>query len=146
MRVSSSAAKLVVESYLSAISARDFDALPGYFNPSSSWWISGNPARVPKAGTKLALDQVSILPGLLTRFEEYSYNINTIVAEGPNVLVDAQAIGTGPLDLVYINNITSAYVIGQDGKIESLRENPVHSEIDWLLEWFAQHPNATNEA
>lgn len=144
MRIPSNAAKMVIESYFAATSARNFDALPGFFAPNASWWISGNPERVPKAGTAPAVDQLANLPPLLTQFDEYSYNIRTIVAEGPNVLVDAQAVGKGPLDLVYVNNITSAYVVGLDGKIESVRENPVHSEIDWLIEWFAQHPNATS--
>lgn len=143
MIIPSYAAKSVVESYLSTISARNFDALPGFFTSDATWWISGNPTRIPKAGPGLASTQLANLPPLLTMFNTYSYDINTIVAEGPNVLVDATCTGTGPLDLVYVNNITSAYVVGQEGKIESVRENPVHSEIDWLIQWFADHPNAT---
>lgn len=143
MRIPSHVSKTVVETYLSTISARNFDALPDFFTVDATWWIAGNPERVPKAGTKPALEQIPLLPNLLTRFDEYSYNILNIVAEGDHVMVDAQAVGKGPLDLVYVNNITSAYVVNSERKINSVREWPVHSEIEWLLEWFAQHPNTT---
>lgn len=143
MRSSATFAKGVVTAYLTSISNREFDSLAGYFTPNATWWISGNPERVPKAGLKPASEQLPNLPNLLTRFEEYRYDIVNILGEGPNVLVEAQAVGTGPEDLLYVNNITSAYTVSGDGLIETVREYPVHKEIDWLLQWFKDHPNAT---
>lgn len=143
MRSSATFAKGVVTAYLTSISNREFDSLSSYFTPDATWWISGHPDRVPKAGLKPASEQLPNLPNLLTRFEEYRYDVINMLGEGPNVLVEAQAVGTGPEDLLYINNITSAFTVNGDGLIETVREYPVHSEIDWLLQWFADHPNAT---
>ena len=143
MRSSATFAKGVVTAYLTSISNREFDSLSSYFAPDATWWISGNPERVPKAGEKPASEQLPNLPNLLTRFEEYRYDVVNMLGEGPNVLVEAQAVGTGPEDLLYVNNITSAFTVNGDGLIETVREYPVHSEIEWLLQWFADHPNAT---
>ena len=143
MKIPQSGAQAVVTAYLSAISSRDFDALPSYFTPNATWWISGNSARVPKAGERPASEQLPNLPNLLTRFDEYSYNVENILSgPGGRVMVEAQAIGKGPEDLLYVNNITSSYVVTREGKINHVREYPEHKEIDWLLEWFKEHPDA----
>jgi uncharacterized protein len=142
MRCSATFAKSVITAYLTSISNREFDALQGYFTDDATWWISGNPARVPKAGEKPASEQIPNLPNLLTRFDDYRYDIVNMVGEGPKVIVEAQAVGTGPADLVYVNNITSAFTVTRDGLIDSVREYPDHKEIEWLLKWFADHPDA----
>lgn len=144
MRPSAPVAKAAVTGYIAALSARDFNALPSFFSSNATWWVSGNPARVPQAGLKPVAEQLPSLPKLLTKFDEYSYDITNLVGEGNRVMVEAQAVGKGPGELVYVNNISSSYVVNSEGLIDSLREYPVQSEIDWLLEWFQKHPNAAS--
>ena len=146
MRPSRTLAKGVITAYINSISNREYDSLASYFTSDATWWVSGNPERVLKAGLKPAAEHLPELPNLLTRFDEYRYDIINIVGEGPNVMVEGQAVGTGPEDLVYVNNITSAFTVTRDGLISTVREYPVHKEIDWLLQWFKDHPNATTSA
>lgn len=48
-------------------------------------------------------------------------------------MIEAQAVGKGPGDLVYVNNITSSYEVNDQGKITTVREYPNDVEIIWLL-------------
>ncbi|KAI1376557.1 hypothetical protein F4677DRAFT_418904 [Hypoxylon crocopeplum] len=144
MKATRMAVKTIVTSYISCISRRDWNQIPTYFAPGANWWINGNPARVPQAGDGSVADRLPNLPGLLGRFDIYSFDILNIIAESEKVVVEAKATGRGPLDLVYVNNVTMSFVLNGDGKITSLREYPDYNELNWVLGWFKEHNMSGN--
>ncbi|XXH00120.1 hypothetical protein Hte_006462 [Hypoxylon texense] len=139
MKVSTMAVKAIVTSCIDCISRRQWDQLPAYFAAGANWWINGNPARVPQAGDGAVADRLPMLPALLGRFDAYRFDVRHVVAEGRRAVVEATATGRGPLDLVYVNNVTMAFELDGDGKITTLREYPDFNELNWVLEWFNEH-------
>ncbi|KAI1100254.1 hypothetical protein F4804DRAFT_53691 [Jackrogersella minutella] len=118
------AAKAIVTSYINCTGQCQWDQLPTYSATNANWWINGNPARIPQAGDGTVEDRLPNMPSLLNRFDTYSFNIRNIVAEHDRVVVEAMATGYGPLDLVYVNNVTMSFVLDGDGKITSQRKYP----------------------
>lgn len=133
MRPSPSAAKAVVLAYVSGVTDKDFDSLPDLFAQGATWWVSGNPERVAKAGTTLAVEHLPALPGLINNFDEYEYRLVDMVGERNTVMAETQAEGSTNDGIHYVNNITVTFEVNRDGKISSVREYPVHNEIQWLL-------------
>ena len=131
--------KGVVASFISQLSRRDWESLPGFFSADALWFTNGNPALVKQAGTKPAVEHLKVIPTIADRFETYSFSINHILSEGNEATIEGQALGRGPADLVYVNNITMAFTVDDGGKITMLREYPDFKQIDWLLGWFANN-------
>ncbi|KAI0377949.1 hypothetical protein F5Y04DRAFT_284415 [Hypomontagnella monticulosa] len=131
--------RAIVASYIGCIHRRDWETLPTFFAPNANWWVNGNPARVPQAGDGSVRERLPSLPGLLGRFESYSFDVRNIVVEGNKAIAEATATGRGPLDLVYVNNITMSFVINREGKITTLKEYPDYNELNWVLQWFKDH-------
>ncbi|KAI6081137.1 hypothetical protein F4821DRAFT_249976 [Hypoxylon rubiginosum] len=138
------AVKAIVTSCINCISQRKWDQLPTFFAANANWWINGNPARMPMAGDGAVSDRLPMLPGLLGRFDTYSFDIKHIVAEGDRAVVEATATGHGPLDLVYVNNIMMSFELDRNGKITTLREYPDFNELNWVLRWFNEHETTTS--
>ncbi|KAI1458859.1 hypothetical protein F4805DRAFT_105463 [Annulohypoxylon moriforme] len=139
MRIPTTAAKAIVTSYIACISSRRWDLIPSFFSHDANWWINGNPARVPQAGDGIVAERLPDTRNLLSRFDTYSFEILGLVAESGRVDVEAMATGKGPLDLVYVNNVTMTFVVDGEGKIETLREYPDYDELNWVLRWFEEH-------
>lgn len=136
MKASRKSVKAIVSSYIGCISRRQWDQIPTYFTPHANWWVNGNPAHNPQAGDGSVADRLQSMQGLLESFDTYSFDILNMVAEFDKVVVEAMATGRGARDLVYVNNITMAFVLGQNRKITSLREYPDFNELNWVLQWF----------
>ncbi|KAI1339122.1 hypothetical protein F5Y15DRAFT_384862 [Xylariaceae sp. FL0016] len=143
MRIPATSLKAIITAYIGHLSNRQWDQLPGYFTPNATWWTSGNPALVDQAGTTSASDHLPALSQLADMFSTYSFDIVNIIGEGDRVMLEGQAVGKGPQDLVYVNNITMSFKMTEQGKICDLREYPDHVEINWLLQWIDDHSNST---
>lgn len=132
----------LVEAVIGSISDRNWNSLPDLFAPDATWWNSGNPALLPPdfpCGEGLAQDRLKHLPSLLNQFDNYEYNIINIVGHDNKVMVEAQEIGRGPGELVYINNITSSFEVEHRRKITKVREYADNDEIVWVLNWLKNH-------
>lgn len=143
MRPFSFVTRTAVLTYISSVNEQKFDELPGLFTDDATWWVSGNPAHVAKAGLTTAASHLPALPGLISQFDEYEYKVVNLVSEGCKAIAETQAIGTTSDGIYYNNNITVSFDVSRDGLIKSVREYPEHSEIEWLLEQFAARPKPT---
>ncbi|KAI0139407.1 hypothetical protein F4776DRAFT_662367 [Hypoxylon sp. NC0597] len=76
------------------------------------YWVNGNSTHNSQAGDgSVVADRLQSMQGLLESFDTYSFDILNMVAEFDKVVVEAMATGRGPRDLVYVNNITMAFVL-----------------------------------
>jgi ketosteroid isomerase-like protein len=139
MMIPKDTAAAVVTAYITALSNRQWDQLPGYFTPNATWWVSGNPVRDIGSGPNTAAGHLPMLPSIADKFDNYKFDILNLVGRPGDVMIEGMATGTGPADLLYVNNITMAFKFDEENKITSLREYPVHSEIVWLLDYFKEH-------
>ncbi|KAI2466056.1 hypothetical protein F4781DRAFT_434779 [Annulohypoxylon bovei var. microspora] len=139
MRIPNIAIKAIVTSYVDCVGQRQWDQVPAFFARDANWWINGNPARVSQAGDGTVAERLPDTRDLLSRFDTYSFDVLGLVAERDRIDVEAMATGRGPLDLVYVNNVTMSFVIDRDGKIATLREYPDYNELNWVLKWFEDH-------
>ncbi|CAJ2513044.1 Uu.00g011630.m01.CDS01 [Anthostomella pinea] len=138
--------KATVIAFIGDLSDRKWDSLPGYFTSDANWWTSGNPDLVTGAGTTTVTEHLPLLSGLADQFTDYSFDIVNIVGDTGRVMLEAQAKGLGPQDLVYINNITMSLKMTDAGKIADMREYPDHVEINWLIQWFQDHQSNSTSA
>ncbi|KAH9884708.1 hypothetical protein F4778DRAFT_762333 [Xylariomycetidae sp. FL2044] len=135
MKIQSEGAKAVITAYIMSLSNRQWDQLPSYFTPNATWWVSGNPAHVAKAGLTTAAAHLPELSQLADLFDSYRFDIVDMVGERSTVMLEGRATGRAAPDLLYVNNITMTFEVEEaSGKIASLREYPEHVEIEWLLE------------
>jgi hypothetical protein len=139
MMIPTDTAAAVIMAYITALSNRQWDQLPSYFTPNATWWVAGNPARVAHAGQTTAASHLPLLPTIADKFDSYKFDIVNLVGHPGDVMIEGMVTGTGPADLVYINNITMSFKLDSANKIADLREYPVHSEITWLLEYLKEH-------
>ncbi|KAI0485123.1 hypothetical protein GGR56DRAFT_616943 [Xylariaceae sp. FL0804] len=146
----------IAVAFVADISSRNWTSLPGYLAPNATWWVQGNAALEDNVGTTTAAAHLPALSQLADLFTTYSYDVTTVVAspggsggfsgsvggrwgEGGVVMLEAQAVGRGPLDLLYVNNISMSFGFDGQNKIESVREYPDRVEINWLLGWLQAH-------
>lgn len=104
----------LVEAFFGNVSDRNWSQLPDFFAPDATWWNSGNPALLPPhfpCGDGLAEERLKNIPSLVDQFETYEHNIINIVGHENKVMVEAQAVGRGPGELVYVNNITTLFEV-----------------------------------
>ncbi|KAI1415424.1 hypothetical protein F5Y13DRAFT_187532 [Hypoxylon sp. FL1857] len=148
MKASRLSSKSIISAYIGCISRRQWNQIPSYFAANANWWINGNPARNPQAGDGSVASRLLNVQSLADNFDTYSLDILNIVAERDSVVAEVMGTGRGPLDLVYVNNVTMSFVLDRDGKIASLREYPDFNELNWVLQWFHDHGisgNSTHE-
>lgn len=102
-----SAVAATVAKFIGTISSRNYDQLPGFLAPDAVWWTAGNPS-LPgdDGGAEPALDHVDLLRGGGNRYDEYSLTILSQVTEHSKSVIEGRVVGKGPLDLVYVNNVT----------------------------------------
>lgn len=132
----------IVEAFIGNISDRNWNSLADFFTSDATWWNSGNPALLPPGfpcGDGLAQEHLTNFQELIDQFDNYEHNIVNIVGHDNKVMVEAQAVGRGPGNLVYVNNITTSFEVGHWRKITKVREYSDNDEFIWALDWLKNH-------
>jgi ketosteroid isomerase-like protein len=137
---STSAVAATVAKFIGTISSRNYDKLPGFLAPDAVWWTAGNPA-LPgdDGGAEPALDHVDLLRGGGNRYDEYSFTILSQVTEHSKSVIEGRVVGKGPLDLVYVNNVTMHFTLDAHNKIQLVHEYIDRIQVNWLIQWLQDH-------
>lgn len=107
--------------FCKCLNERNFEVLKGLFAKDASWYVLGNPKYVPYGGVMKAEDRVSPASQMLNQFEQFSFTVNGVTAEGNRVAIEGESKGRGPGNKKY-NNVYMMQFVMEDGKIKSFRE------------------------
>jgi uncharacterized protein len=114
--------RTVIERYVTAVAARDMDAVRDLFAEDATWWLGGE---LPLSGTWRGRDAIlgdflGSIPRLY-RPETISLEITSLIAEGETVALEwtSRAQTTSGED--YENRCAGVFTV-RDGKIAAVRE------------------------
>ena len=116
------AAKIVLQSYLAALSAGDLDAIADSFAEDATWSLHGT---LPLSGIqrgRAAIMDFLLGAGALYQPGTQSFTFGDITAEGDRAVLEWQVHGTAcATGLPYDNAYCGVFVI-RDGRIAEVRE------------------------
>ncbi len=113
--------KELVERACSYIDKRDFDALMDVLREDATWELPNRKDRFEYGGPNDKQGTYQLLSGFLTPFDEFSFEVKSLTAEGDRVAVEAVSHGIGPGTAEYRNNYVMLWTV-QDGKVASVKE------------------------
>ncbi len=119
--MSAEANKELVQRACSYIDKREFDALMDVLAEDATWELPNRKDRFEYGGPNDKEGTYKLLTGFLTPFDEFSFTVKSLTAEGDRVAVEANSHGVGPGSAEYINNYQMMWTI-KDGKVVSVKE------------------------
>lgn len=85
--------------------------------------LIGRPDKVPYGGTVSIGARKEELQGYMGKMTSFDFEILDMIAEGPKVVVEGIARGSGPADgAEYKNQVAMVIVVDEHGKVSSIRE------------------------
>lgn len=126
--------KAIVLRFCEYLSNRQLEELFAMMHDDASWTTVGDPARFAFGGKKDKATMLNVLMGFLKPMDTFSFTVDSIVAEGGEVAIEATSHGTGPGARRYDNLYILKFVLVAD-KIQSINEFFDQSAV---LEYVAQ--------
>ena len=93
----------------------------GRSREDATWELPNRKDRFEYGGPNDKEGTYKLLTGFLTPFDEFSFSVKSLTAEGDRVAVEANSHGVGPGSAEYINNYQMMWTI-KDGKVLSVKE------------------------
>lgn len=119
--MSAEANKELVRRACSHIDKREFDELMDVLAEDATWELPNRKDRFEYGGPNDKEGTYTLLTGFLMPFDEFSFTVRSLTAEGDRVAVEANSHGIGPGSAEYVNNYQMMWTI-RDGKVLSVKE------------------------
>jgi hypothetical protein len=113
--------KELVRRACSLIDKRDFDMLMDMLSDDVTWELPNRKDRFEYGGPNDREGTYKLLTGFIMPFDEFSFEVKTLTAEGDRVAVEAVSHGVGPGTAEYNNNYVMMWTL-KDGKVRSVKE------------------------
>lgn len=115
--------KFIVEKYMEALMAGDFETARGLYEPDATWTLAGD---LPLSGTWTGPDEIlgEFVPAMRDRLvmESLEFEFEGVLGEGEHVLAEWNTRGLSRTGCRYDQHCLAVFTI-RDGRIAAVREH-----------------------
>ena len=121
MEKRTSLARATAVQFCTHLHTRSFSEAAKLFGPSADWLVVASPPDGSWGGSVPGPTMCASAADLLQTFEEWSFSVQNVIADGEHVVVDGIARGRGPGKVRYDNNYLMLFTV-RNGQIMDFKE------------------------
>jgi ketosteroid isomerase-like protein len=111
----------LIRDYISHLSNREIDQLSAFYTTDGQYWVNEDRSRMPFSGDIPLAQRLAGLKDFVNIFTTWSLEITSIVSNDDKVMMEGNARGEGPGEILYRQTVVMTFDIS-DGKIKKKRE------------------------
>ena len=109
-------------SFISNLTSGHIDALESLFAPGATYWVSGDPEKVPWAGELPFAERLPQLKGMRAGFQTFEAERQKLVTDGQTAVLEFKLVANDAEGGQYRNDMVLIITVDDDGKIVLVSE------------------------